>query len=85
MIAIIVILAFKYCYWMLLYAITPSIKQMYEYKDMYASMKKPAFIFDGRKFLDHDSLIKIGFQTETIGKRYARNALVRGAGGDSSI
>ncbi|KAB7506750.1 UDP-glucose 6-dehydrogenase [Armadillidium nasatum] len=47
---------------------------MYEYKDMYASMKKPAFIFDGRKFLDHDSLIKIGFQTETIGKRYARNA-----------
>ena len=49
---------------------------------MYESMKKPAFIFDGRKFLDHEKLISIGFHTETIGKRFHRNALVRGAGGD---
>ena len=49
---------------------------------MYDAMKKPAFLFDGRKILNHEDLIKIGFHTETIGKRFYRNALVRGAGGN---
>ena len=36
---------------------------------MYESMLKPAFVFDGRKILDHGALSKIGFHVETIGKR----------------
>jgi UDPglucose 6-dehydrogenase len=40
-----------------------------DYERIYASMEKPAFIFDGRKILDHESLIRIGFHVETIGKK----------------
>ena len=31
-------------------------------------MEKPAFIFDGRKILNEDSLKSIGFNTYEIGK-----------------
>nr|CAG4646931.1 EOG090X03RJ [Megafenestra aurita]SVE92303.1 EOG090X03RJ [Megafenestra aurita] len=41
----------------------------YDYQRMYDSMLKPAFVFDGRKILDHAALTKIGFHVETIGKR----------------
>ncbi|XP_071538729.1 UDP-glucose 6-dehydrogenase isoform X2 [Panulirus ornatus] len=54
----------------------------YDYKKMLSVMKKPAFIFDGRKILDHEALINIGFHTETIGKRFSRNTLLRASGGD---
>ena len=47
---------------------------------MFSFMKKPAFIFDGRKILDHQNLIKIGFHTETIGQRFTRNSLHRSTG-----
>merc|ERR1711892_843625 len=40
-----------------------------DYSRIYNSMTKPAFLFDGRKILDHEQLIKIGFHVETIGKR----------------
>ncbi|XP_055702954.1 UDP-glucose 6-dehydrogenase [Phlebotomus papatasi] len=40
-----------------------------DYNRIYQSMMKPAYIFDGRKILDHDRLQKIGFQVQTIGKR----------------
>lgn len=43
---------------------------------MYDSMLKPAFIFDGRKILDHLALSKIGFHVETIGKPPGQNFLV---------
>ena len=44
-----------------------------EYKSLnfeyiYSKMKKPAFIFDGRNFLDHQGLKKIGFEVYCIGK-----------------
>lgn len=39
------------------------------YENLFHSMKKPAFIFDGRKILNHESLIRIGFEVYTIGKR----------------
>lgn len=44
-----------------------------EYRDLdferiYRSMKKPAFIFDGRNLLDHKKLYKIGFNVYPIGK-----------------
>ena len=39
---------------------------------MYESMRKPAFLFDGRKMLDHEQLGKIGFHVETIGRRLNR-------------
>lgn len=44
-----------------------------EYKDLdyqriYDSMKKPAFIFDGRNILDHQKLFEIGFNVYPIGK-----------------
>ena len=32
-------------------------------------MMKPAYIFDGRKILNHEELENIGFYVSTIGKR----------------
>ena len=48
------------------------------YKDLYKAMEKPAFIFDGRKILDHDQLIKIGFDVTTIGKKIPKTFLSNG-------
>ena len=39
-----------------------------DYDRIYQSMKKPAFIFDGRNILDHKELEKIGFHLSAIGK-----------------
>lgn len=39
-----------------------------DYKKIYSSMRKPAFIFDGRNILDHSSMFKIGFNVFPIGK-----------------
>mmetsp|Transcript_17420 Transcript_17420/g.25388 ORF Transcript_17420/g.25388 Transcript_17420/m.25388 type:complete len:219 (+) Transcript_17420:879-1535(+) len=39
-----------------------------DYEKIYASMAKPAFIFDGRNILDHDKLRDIGFEVHAIGK-----------------
>lgn len=40
----------------------------YDWGKIYASMKKPAFVFDGRGILDMDILKGIGFITYSIGK-----------------
>merc|ERR1719189_2347435 len=48
-----------------------------DYKRIYGGMAKPAFLFDGRKILDHDAMIKIGFHVETIGKRLHRKNVER--------
>merc|ERR1712106_1030977 len=48
-----------------------------DYTKIYADMTKPAFLFDGRKILDHENLIKIGFHVETIGKRLHRKNIER--------
>ena len=42
----------------------------YDYEQLYGVMTKPAFIFDGRNILDHEKLIKIGFQVSAIGKTF---------------
>jgi UDPglucose 6-dehydrogenase len=42
-----------------------------DYDRIYASMAKPAFIFDGRNILDHAALRKIGFKVFAIGKPLA--------------
>lgn len=39
-----------------------------DYKRIYNSMEKPAFVFDGRNLLDHDKLFKIGFNVYPLGK-----------------
>jgi UDPglucose 6-dehydrogenase len=39
-----------------------------DYEKIYASMDKPAFIFDGRNLLDHKKLYEIGFNVYPIGK-----------------
>jgi UDPglucose 6-dehydrogenase len=39
-----------------------------DYRKVYRSMVKPAFIFDGRNVLDHQGLHKIGFNVFPIGK-----------------
>lgn len=39
-----------------------------DYARVHDSMKKPAFLFDGRNVLDHGSLRAIGFQVQGIGK-----------------
>ncbi len=39
-----------------------------DYKLIYDSMEKPAFIFDGRNLLDHQKLFDIGFNVFAIGK-----------------
>jgi len=48
-----------------------------DYTRIYSGMTKPAFLFDGRKILDHDAMIKIGFHVETIGKRLHRKNVER--------
>lgn len=40
-----------------------------DYKRIYASMDRPAFIFDGRNILDLKKLSDIGFETFGIGKK----------------
>lgn len=39
-----------------------------DYKKIYASMKKPAFVFDGRNILNHEELYQIGFNVYPLGK-----------------
>ena len=39
-----------------------------DYKAIYKSMTKPAFIFDGRNILDHQGLFEIGFNVHAIGR-----------------
>ena len=39
-----------------------------QYDVIFAQMVKPAFIFDGRNILDHEKLIKVGFDVTAIGK-----------------
>merc|ERR1712137_75919 len=38
------------------------------YREFYAKMMKPAFVFDGRSILDHSMLEDIGFEVHSIGK-----------------
>ncbi|XP_063727545.1 UDP-glucose 6-dehydrogenase-like [Symsagittifera roscoffensis] len=40
-----------------------------DYKKIYDSMAKPAFLFDGRLLLEHSKLQKIGFKVACVGKR----------------
>ncbi|GLH10562.1 UDP-glucose 6-dehydrogenase [Gryllus bimaculatus] len=56
-----------------------------DYRKIYEGMVKPAYIFDGRKILDHAELIKLGFQVQTIGKRLSRPNLARVWGSSSQI
>lgn len=39
-----------------------------DYRKIYDLMRKPSFVFDGRNFLNHDELKKIGFNVYSIGK-----------------
>jgi UDPglucose 6-dehydrogenase len=39
-----------------------------DYQAIYASMVKPAFIFDGRNILDHERLFRVGFNVYPVGK-----------------
>ena len=39
-----------------------------DYKKIYKSMVKPAFIFDGRNIIDHKKCFEIGFNVYPIGK-----------------
>ncbi|KPK92170.1 MAG: UDP-glucose 6-dehydrogenase [Deltaproteobacteria bacterium SM23_61] len=39
-----------------------------DYRAIYQSMAKPAFIFDGRNILDHRRLFSMGFNVQAIGK-----------------
>ena len=50
--------------------------QELDYESIYASMAKPACIFDGRNFLDHTALNALGFHVYSIG----RAALPRAVG-----
>lgn len=39
-----------------------------DYQRLYASMPRPAFVFDGRNILEHDRLRDLGFEVHAIGK-----------------
>ena len=45
-----------------------SIYKDLDYRRIYDSMEKPAFIFDGRNLLDHQKLFDIGYNVFAIGK-----------------
>ena len=40
-----------------------------DYRRIFESMVKPAFLFDGRNILDHEALYAIGFNVFPIGKK----------------
>ena len=40
----------------------------YDFEKIYASMMKPAFVFDGRNILDHAALRKVGYIVYALGK-----------------
>ena len=40
----------------------------YDYERIFAGMRKPAFVFDGRNILDHARLREIGFIVYALGK-----------------
>nr|XP_023013845.1 UDP-glucose 6-dehydrogenase [Leptinotarsa decemlineata] len=40
-----------------------------DYQKIYQKMMKPAYVFDGRKILNHQDLKAIGYHVHTIGKR----------------
>ena len=44
-----------------------------DYKRIYHSMEKPAFVFDGRNLLDHRRLFDIGFSVFPIGRESLRH------------
>ncbi|MPM72770.1 UDP-glucose 6-dehydrogenase [bioreactor metagenome] len=39
-----------------------------DFERIFASMEKPAFLFDGRNIFDHEKLFEIGFNVYPIGK-----------------
>jgi len=39
-----------------------------DYRAIFDSMEKPAFVFDGRNILDHEALHAIGFNVFPLGK-----------------
>ena len=39
-----------------------------DFESIYKTMKKPAFVFDGRNILDAEKLSGLGFEIESIGK-----------------
>jgi UDPglucose 6-dehydrogenase len=39
-----------------------------DYGKIFNSMEKPAYVFDGRRILNHEKLQKIGFHVKAIGK-----------------
>ena len=39
-----------------------------DFERIFASMRKPAFVFDGRNILDHQKLFRIGFNVFPLGK-----------------
>jgi len=47
----------------------------YDYEAFYRNMQKPAFIFDGRNILDHNSLNNIGFEVHSIGRGVKWNSV----------
>lgn len=59
--------------------------QTLDYNKIYEVMMKPAYIFDGRKILDHDVLMDIGFHVQTIGKTLQRPLLTRFYGGNTVL
>lgn len=59
--------------------------QELDYTKIYTDMMKPAYIFDGRKILNHDWLQRIGFVVQTIGKRLARCKISRAWGSQTQI
>jgi UDPglucose 6-dehydrogenase len=44
-----------------------------DFKSIYDSMCKPAFVFDGRNVLPHAALRAIGFEVYAIGKPMPKN------------
>jgi len=53
--------------------------QTLDYTRMYQSMLKPAFLFDGRKILKHEELMRIGFHVDAIGQKISNGGGRRGS------
>ena len=56
------------CFYYYLFDCVIQLKQTLDFQDIYAKMKKPAFLFDGRAILDASTLREVGFDVFAIGK-----------------
>uniref|UniRef100_H2Y7C4 UDP-glucose 6-dehydrogenase n=1 Tax=Ciona savignyi TaxID=51511 RepID=H2Y7C4_CIOSA len=59
--------------------------KLLDFKKIYDSMLKPAFVFDGRGILPHQKLLDIGFKVSVIGKHRENGGMFKSASSNNIL